>query len=73
MSTQSQFPPMPFGKHKGTPVNLLPPGYLQWLSRECKLSPDLREAVRCALQRKPLPTQLSEQERIEAIIGKGTT
>jgi hypothetical protein len=43
---------MPFGKHKGKTIKSLPKGYLAWLSANCNLSDDLREAVQCALQGK---------------------
>lgn len=33
---------MPFGKHKGTPIQEVPKDYLQWLSRQDNVDPDLR-------------------------------
>jgi hypothetical protein len=46
---------LPFGKHQGQPLPEIPPGYLQWLLRECKLSSGLRSAVADELVRRGLP------------------
>lgn len=37
---------IPFGKHKGHSVSVVPKGYLEWMLRECKyLKPWLRDAI----------------------------
>jgi Putative quorum-sensing-regulated virulence factor len=48
-------PALPFGKHKGSLLPDVPPSYLQWLLRECKLSSGLRTAVADELTRRGLP------------------
>lgn len=51
---------MPFGKHKGTPVAMLPVPYLSWL--ETVVAPgQLRQEIVAALQRKDKPTTGSER------------
>jgi hypothetical protein len=47
---------MPFGKHKGRPVETLPRSYLKWLERAVDLRGDLKDAVRSALHGEPIPT-----------------
>ena len=39
---------MPFGKHKGKPVDVLPRGYLQWLQDNVELRGELAKVVRQA-------------------------
>jgi len=36
---------MPFGKHRGQPLEEVPTSYLQWLLDNCDLRPQLQEAV----------------------------
>jgi len=36
---------MPFGKHKGEPVEDLPTDYIEWLLREANLRDDLAEEL----------------------------
>lgn len=36
---------MPFGKHKGIPLNAVPGGYLRWLSKNADLQDDLRLSI----------------------------
>ena len=40
---------MPWGKHAGKPLTSVPRGYLSWALRECQLSPDLRTAIKAAM------------------------
>ena len=41
----SWWPVMPFGRHKGTPLPLVPRRYLQWLVRRKNIDNGLREAA----------------------------
>jgi uncharacterized protein (DUF3820 family) len=34
-------PSIPFGRHKGKPLDTVPASYLDWLLRECKLSSEM--------------------------------
>lgn len=36
---------MPFGKHKGTPIEDVPESYLRWLLNNCDLGPIIRRAI----------------------------
>jgi uncharacterized protein (DUF3820 family) len=45
---------LPFGKHKGRPLPAVPTGYLEWISRETKLSSGLRSAVAAELKSRGL-------------------
>jgi exodeoxyribonuclease X len=36
---------MPFGKHKGEPVEDLPSDYIEWLLAECELRPALQKEL----------------------------
>jgi hypothetical protein len=45
---------LPFGKHQGRPLPEVPPDYLKWLLRACKLSSGLRDAVAGELQSRGL-------------------
>jgi exodeoxyribonuclease X len=36
---------MPFGKHKGEAINLVPSDYKQWMLRQDNVSPYLRKAL----------------------------
>lgn len=40
---------MPFGKHKGKPLQQVPTGYLEWLQSLSDLSPSLRGAINLTL------------------------
>src|SRR5262245_60451685 len=45
-STSSKPTRMPFGMHKGRSLDAIPPGYLQWVLRECRtITPALRQAI----------------------------
>jgi hypothetical protein len=50
---------MPFGRHKGVPLQEVPASYLEWAARTLKLSSGLRAAVAGELERRgrkvPLP------------------
>ena len=52
---------MPFGKHRGVPLDQIPRGYLRWLLAECDLSPSLREDIEAVVAEKPLPMSLDER------------
>lgn len=57
---------MPFGKHRNTPLDEVPPKYLRWVLKEVKhLDPDLRADINAVLKGKPLPK--SDYERIDAL------
>lgn len=43
---------MPFGKHKGTPIDCLPDDYLEWLYRLPDLRPFLRAAIDQEVERR---------------------
>jgi hypothetical protein len=44
-------PTLPFGRHRGEPLDTVPSGYLRWLLQECRsLSSGLRSAVAGELQ-----------------------
>jgi hypothetical protein len=51
----SLLPKMPFGKHKGKPLNAVPVDYLKWIASTDRFGAELREAIRDYLQsaRKP--------------------
>jgi DNA polymerase III epsilon subunit-like protein len=40
---------MPFGKHKGSPLEIIPKSYLQWLSKKDDLPAELAASVKAAL------------------------
>ena len=40
---------MPFGKHKGTPLDIIPKSYLQWLLKKDDLDPELAASAKAAL------------------------
>lgn len=40
---------MPFGKHKGEPVEDLPTDYIEWLLAECVLHPSLQKELEAQL------------------------
>lgn len=40
---------MPFGKHKGSPLEIIPKGYLEWLAKKTDLQEELALSVRAAL------------------------
>lgn len=40
---------MPFGKHKGSPLDIIPKDYLEWLMKKGDLDYDLAESVKAAL------------------------
>ena len=55
---------MPFGKHRGAPLDEVPPKYLRWVLREVKtLAPDLRADITAVLSGRPQPK--SDYERID--------
>lgn len=43
---------MPFGKHRGKPLDLLPDDYLQWLVANIRLREPLGSAVRDEIERR---------------------
>ena len=46
MSEKARIPTiMPFGKHKGEAINLVPSDYKQWMLRQDNVSPYLRKAL----------------------------
>jgi uncharacterized protein (DUF3820 family) len=45
MNTQQIDIRLPFGRHKGQPLDTVPSDYLDWLLRSCKLSSGLRAAT----------------------------
>lgn len=47
--------PMPFGKHKGTPIRELPDGYLAWLSGLADLREPLAGCVREEMRKRAAP------------------
>jgi uncharacterized protein (DUF3820 family) len=59
---------MPFGKHKGKPVEQVPKGYLRWLKTNVELRGPLAEAVDCVLAGKPIPKPVSIEELVEQIV-----
>jgi hypothetical protein len=60
---------MPFGKHKGTDLELVTPKYLRWCLKEIKtLSPDLKADINAVLSGKPQPR--SDYERIDEMFSK---
>jgi hypothetical protein len=50
---------MPFGKHRGTPLEELPGGYLAWLATLDNLRDPLRDAVDAERRRRGQGAQLS--------------
>jgi hypothetical protein len=56
---------MPFGKHKGTPLNEVPRRYLLWLKRQEWLNEPLRSEVYRVLNGIPEPT---ENERVDRAV-----
>src|SRR4051794_17992271 len=44
---------MPFGKHKGELLDVIPSGYLLWALREVDLDPRLRSAIEDELAGRP--------------------
>lgn len=53
--------PMPFGKHKGTPLIRLPSNYIEWILREMKdLRPPLRSGLEAALEKKKASKEQSQ-------------
>jgi hypothetical protein len=58
---QDTMPTMPFGKHRGVPLDKIPRGYLRWVLAECDLSPSLREDIAAIVKGEPLPKSLDER------------
>lgn len=56
---------MPFGKHKGQPVENMPPQYLEWLASNTDLREPLRSAVWRALGADMVPVGL-DTDRVKA-------
>ena len=57
---------MPFGKHRGEPLDQVPVKYLKWCLREIKtLSPDLKASINAVLSGRPQPK--SDYEQIDAL------
>lgn len=56
--------PMPFGKHKGKPLEKVPAGYLDWLDGQPWLDahPGVRDYI--AANRSVIDKELKEQELI---------
>lgn len=52
---------MPFGKHKGQPIDSVPPGYLRWMLKEMQLDMDLQFSVEQALNYKKNKNERTEQ------------
>ena len=48
-------PTMPFGKHKGVPLNKIPRGYLGWILTNLTLNPNLKRDIEAIYKGKPLP------------------
>lgn len=40
---------MPFGKHKGSPLDIIPKSYLEWLSKKGDLDADMMGSIKAAL------------------------
>jgi hypothetical protein len=44
---------LPFGKHKGTPIDAVPRDYLEWLLKQDGTRPATREMIRQSFARRP--------------------
>ena len=51
---------MPFGKHKGKPLDKIPKQYLRWLLKNCSLWSELRADIQAVYDGKPLPVNLED-------------
>ena len=65
---------MPFGKHKGQDLKIIPRGYLRWVAKNCDVSGDLKNAIDAAIARQDLPITPADEkavlyERLEAMFG----
>ena len=59
---------MPFGKHRGVPLEQVPEAYLLWLLDNCRqLSPTLREAIQQQLELRPRERAAVPAERAEIL------
>jgi hypothetical protein len=65
--SHTQAPVMPFGKHRGTPLEDLPAEYLLWLG----CLPDLRQPLLGAVLRE-MGRRIVEQDQHAAPAAKGT-
>ena len=54
---------MPFGKHKGERLHLIPRAYLLWLLKAVRLQPDLKQDVERTLRGEPLCSTFAEMEQ----------
>jgi uncharacterized protein (DUF3820 family) len=57
---------MPFGKHKGKPIETLPRTYLVWLQTNIELHGELKAAIEACLT--GLPGKQDIAARVEAIV-----
>lgn len=58
---------MPFGKHRGTPVDELPENYLTWVWENVRLREPLRSAVEDALFLSCPPAPMPDQDVVKSI------
>ena len=62
---------MPFGKHKGLPLDEIPRKYLIWAMDTLDLDDQLTHDIQAVAAGLPLP--MTREEKVKAIIGKGKT
>lgn len=59
---------MPFGKHKGKPLNKIGKGYLGWVLANLDLDPALRADIQAVVNNDPLPPYDDLEEELAKIM-----